>query len=206
MKNTIGKLIDELLTLFKKNYKKPRLWIGLMIVAFCIVLLFPYIDSNFFYFTRIEKRISILERVMELDEAKINSNQVYKDEYQSILQEIEQQSDRSVNSVMNKTTMYINSIVTAGKGQGNSWIKFFTGAIWLLIVTICIPFLNTFKKRNDKILAFILLLIVSILVGWFFSIIPIIFTPIVNYIGVPILQIILVIIIVSKSNKKEKKI
>lgn len=205
MTDTIGKLIDELLTLVKKNYNKPRLWIGLMIVAFCIALLFPYIDSNFFYFSRIEKRISILERVMELDKVKINSNQVYKDEYQSILQEIEQQSERSVNSVMNKTTMYINSIVTAGKRQGNSWIKFFTGAIWFLIVTICIPFMDTFKKRSDKILAFILLLIMSIIVGCFFSIIPIIFAPMVNYIGFPILQIILVIIIVSKSNKKEKK-
>lgn len=205
MKDTIGKLIDELLMVFKKNYKRPRLWIGLGIIAFCIVLLFPYIDSNFFYFSRMEKRISILERAMELDETKINSNQVYRNEYQSILQEIEQQSERSVNSVMNKATMYINSIVTAGKGQGNNWIKFFTGAIWLLIVTICIPFMNTFKKRSDKILAFILLLIISILVGWFFSIIPIIFTPMVNYVGVPVLQIILVIIMVSKSNKKEKK-
>ena len=199
MKDTIGKLIEELLTLFKKNYNRPRLWIGLMITTFCIVLLFPYIDSNFFYFSRIEKRISILERVMELDEAKINSNQVYKDEYQSILQEIEQQSERSVNSVMNKAAMYINSIVPAGKRQGNSWIKFFTGAIWFLIVTICIPFMNTFEKRSDKILAFILLLVMSILVGWVFSIIPIIFTPMVNYIGVPILQILLVIIMVIKS-------
>ena len=201
MKDTVGKLIDELLTLFKKNYKKPELWIGLMIVTFCIVLLFPYIDSNFFYYSRIEKRISILERGMELDETKINSNQVYKDEYQSILQEIKQQSERSVNSVMNKTTIYINSIVTAGKGQGNRWIKFFTGAIWSLIVTICIPFMNTFKKRSDKILAFIIFLIISVLVGWFSSIIPIIFTPMVNYFGVPILQIIFVVLVVRKNNK-----
>ena len=138
---------------------------------------------------------------MELDETKINSNQVYKDEYQSILQEIKQQSERSVNSVMNKTTIYINSIVTAGKGQGNRWIKFFTGAIWSLIVTICIPFMNTFKKRSDKILAFIIFLIISVLVGWFSSIIPIIFTPMVNYFGVPILQIIFVVLVVRKNNK-----
>lgn len=94
VKDIIVKLIDELLSLFKKNYKRPGLWVGLGIIVFCIVLLFPYIDSNFFYFSRMEKRISILERVMELDEAKINSNQVYRNEYQSILQEIEQQSER----------------------------------------------------------------------------------------------------------------
>ena len=67
MKDTFGKIIDELLMLFKRNYKKPRLWIGLGLIVFCMVLLFPYIDSNFFYFSRMEKRINILERAMNLD-------------------------------------------------------------------------------------------------------------------------------------------
>lgn len=203
MKDVIGKLIDELLTLFKKNYKRPRLWIGLFLIAFVIVLVFPYIDSNFFYFSRMEKRISILERVIALDKTKINGNPVYTNEYQSILREIEQQSERSVNSIMNKVTMYIRSISTVGKRQGNSWIKFFTGAIWLLLLTVCIPFMDTFNKRSDKILAFILMLTVAIIVGYFFTAIPIIFTPIVNYVGVPILQIILLVIVAGKSNKKK---
>lgn len=206
MKDTVAKLIDELLLLFKKNYKRPRLWICLGVIAFCIVQLFPYIDSNFFYFSRMERRINILERVVELDQTKINSNPVYRSEYESILQEIEQQSERSVNSVMNKAAKNINSIVIAGKGQGNSWIKFFTGAIWFIFVTVWIPFMNTFNKRSDKILAFILMLMLSIIVGWFFSVVPIIITPIVNYVGVPVLQIVLVVIIVVKSNKKGKKI
>lgn len=202
MGSAIGKLVEELLVVFKKNYKRPSLWICLGIVVFCFALLIPYIDSNFFYFSRMEKRIDILEKVMALDETKINSNQVYMNEYQNILQEIEQQNDRSINSVMNKTSNYINHIVTIGKGQGNSWIKFFTGAIWAIIVTISVPFMDTFKKRSDKFLAFGLMLIISIAMGWFFSIIPIIITPLFNYIGIPVLQIIFVFVIVSKSNKK----
>lgn len=204
MGSAIGKIVEELLAIFKKNYKKPRLWICLGIIVFCVVLLFPYIDSNFFYFSRMEKRIDILKKVMELDETKINSNPAYMNEYQSILQEIEQQSDRSINSVMNKTSNYINHIVAIGKGQGNSWIKFFTGAIWAIIVTIWVPFMNTFKKRSDKFLAFVLMLIISMVMGWFFSIIPIIITPLFNYIGIPVLQIIVVIIVLSKSNNKNK--
>lgn len=203
MKDTFGKIIDELLMLFKRNYKKPRLWIGLGLIVFCMVLLFPYIDSNFFYFSRMEKRINILERAMNLNQARINSNEAYRKEYEAILQEIEQQSERSVNSVVNRATTYINNTVTAGKGQGNSWIKFFTGAIWCLILTICVPFMDTFKKRSDKILGFIIMLVISIIMGWFFSIIPIIVTPMVNYVGIPILQVVIVIILVSKSNKKK---
>ena len=205
MGNAIGKIVDELLAILKNNYKKPRLWICIGVIVFCIVLFFPYIDSNFFYFSRMEKRIDILEKVMALDETKINSKQAYKNEYQNILQEIEQQSDRSINSIMNKTSNYINHIVTTGREQGNSWIKFFTGAVWAIIITICVPFMDTFKKRSEKLLAFVFMLIITLVIGWFFSTIPIIITPLINYVGVPILQIIFVIIIVGKSDKKEKK-
>lgn len=201
MSNTVGKLIEELLEVFKKNYKRPRLWICLGLIIFCFVLLFPYIDSNFLYFSRMEKRISILERVMELDQEKINSNQAYQNEYQSILKEMEQQSERTINSVMNRVSDYINNLMETGKEQGNRGVKFFTGAIWFIIVTVCIPFMNTFKKRSDKMLAFVLMLIISFLAGWIFSIIPIIVTPMFNYIGIPIMQIILLIAIVNKSKK-----
>lgn len=71
--------------LFKKNYNRPRLWICLGLIFFCFGRLLPYIDSNFLYFSRIEKRISVLENVMDLDQEKINSNQAYQNEYQSIL-------------------------------------------------------------------------------------------------------------------------
>lgn len=70
MGNAVGKIIDELLVLFKKNYKRPRLWIALGLIMFCFILLFPYIDSNFLYFSRMEKRIEIFEKVMELDQEK----------------------------------------------------------------------------------------------------------------------------------------
>lgn len=40
-----------------------------------------------------KKRIGILEKVMTLDQEVINSNLAYVNEYESILQEIEQQSE-----------------------------------------------------------------------------------------------------------------
>lgn len=104
MGSAVGKIVEEVLEGFKKNYKRPRMWICIGIIVFCFVLLFPYIDSNFFYFSRIEKRIDILEKVMALDETKINGNQAFMNEYQNILQEIEQQSDRSINSVVDKAS------------------------------------------------------------------------------------------------------
>lgn len=150
-----------------------------------------------------EKRINVLDRVMTLDEEKINSNQAYIDEYQSILQEMEQQRERSINSLMNKFIIQMNYITSMANGEGNRAVKFFSGAFWPLLITVCVPFMNTFKKRSDKLIAFILLLIMSGIIGWIFSMVPVIISPMLNYIGVPLLQIIAVIIIVVKSNKKK---
>lgn len=203
MGEALGKVVEALVDVFKRNYRRPKLWLSVVVVIFVIILLIPYIDSNFFYFTRVEKRIDILEKVMSLDQNMINSNQAYIDEYQSILQEIEQQRDRSLNSLMNKFIYNVNYLFGMGKGEGNRIIKFLTGALWCIIVTICVPFMNTFKKRSEKVLAFIILVVISGIVGGIFSIIPIIISPIVNYVGIPLLQLVIVIIIAIKSNKKK---
>lgn len=133
MGDAIGKIIEELVELFKRNYKRPKLWLSVAIILFIVILLIPYIDSNFFYFSRMEKRISVLDKVMALDQDKINSNQAYIDEYQRILQEMEQQSERSTNSLMNKVIIQMNYITSMGNGGGNRAIKFFTGAFWSLL-------------------------------------------------------------------------
>lgn len=180
MGDAIGKIIEELVELFKRNYKRPKLWLSIAIILFIVVLLIPYIDSNFFYFSRMEKRINILDKIMALDQDTINSSQAYIDEYQRILLEMEQQSERSINSLMNKFINQVNYLTSMANGEGNIAIKFFTGAFWLL-------------------------LIMSGILGWLFSIVPVIISPMVNYIGVPLIQIIVVIIIAVKSSKKKKE-
>ncbi len=200
----ISKLLDELLNIFKKNYKSPRLWLGIFLLIFCFMLLFPYIDSNFLYFSRMEKRINLLKNVMTLDQIQINSNSVYLNEYESILQEMEQQEDKTINSVMNKVYAYVDNIYDEGRSQGNTLLKFLTGAIWCILVTLCVPFMNTFKKMADKILAFIMLIVITVVVGYICVLIPIIYKPMVNYVGIPLLQIILVCAFVRNSNKKNR--
>ena len=186
----------------KRNYKKPKLWFGILGILVFIILIFPYIDSNTFYYTRMEKRISILEHLTQLDETAINSNPVYRQEYESILQEIQLQRERSVNSLATQLFDTVNSSWTTGKNQGNKILKFISGAIWFLIVTICVPFMNTFKKRSDKLVAFIVMIILSTIVGCIFMAIPIIYRAWINYFVIPIAQLVIVIVLVGKKDKK----
>lgn len=39
---------EKIFDLIKENLKNPKLYLGLFIVIIVILLLFPYIDANFF--------------------------------------------------------------------------------------------------------------------------------------------------------------
>lgn len=200
MGNVIGKIVEEIIGIIKRNYRKPKLWITIGLLLLIILLLLPSIDSNFFYYSRMEKRIETLQRVMELDQEKINSNVVFKEEYQSILSEIQQQKDYSINLLTNPLIKFVNDIFVIETDEGNRVVKFITGALWCIVITICIPFMNTFKKKGEKFIAFLMFVLLSIIVGMLFSYVPTIITPYVNYIGVPIIQLILVVVLIVKSS------
>jgi len=199
----LGNILNETLGLFKRNYKRPKLWI--IIIGFCLifVLLIPYIDANFFYYNRMEKRIAILDQVMKLDPNALKGNDVFNREYQSILNEISQNEERSINSVMNKMISLFAGMSRENNMAENRLLKFFTGALWFIILTICIPFMNTFKKKNDKIVAFFAVATLAFIIGLICMNIPIIITPIVNYISIPLLQLTVIIVLAMKSSKKE---
>ncbi|MCI6517687.1 MAG: hypothetical protein MR442_11050 [Lachnospiraceae bacterium] len=200
--DSVARILELIVDFLKRNYKKPKLWFAILGILVFIILIFPYIDSNTFYYTRMEKRISILEHLTQLDETTINSNPVYRQEYESILQEIQLQRERSVNSIATQLFDTVNSSWTTGKDQGNKILKFISGAIWFLIVTICVPFMNTFKKRSDKLVAFIVMIILSTIVGCIFMAIPIIYRSWINYFVIPIAQLVIVIVLVGKKDKK----
>lgn len=200
--DSVARILELIVDFLKRNYKKPKLWFAILGILVFIILIFPYIDSNTFYYTRMEKRISILEHLTQLDETAINSNPVYRQEYESILQEIQLQRERSVNSIATQFFDTVNSSWTTGKDQGNKILKFISGAIWFLIVTICVPFMNTFKKRSDKLVAFIVMIILSTIVGCIFMAIPIIYRSWINYFVIPIAQLVIVIVLVGKKDKK----
>lgn len=200
--DSVARILELIVDFLKRNYKKPKLWFAILGILVFIILIFPYIDSNTFYYTRMEKRISILEHLTQLDETAINSNPVYRQEYESILQEIQLQRERSVNSIATQLFDTVNSSWTTGKNQGNKILKFISGAIWFLIVTICVPFMNTFKKRSDKLVAFIVMIILSTIVGCIFMAIPIIYRSWINYFVIPIAQLVIVIVLVGKKDKK----
>lgn len=191
--------MDLKTTIFSKilNMNKRKLGVIVIIVFVSILILFPFIDTNFFYANRIKSRIDILQKITELDMDKINQDKNLTKEYESIVKEINESDSNYINKVLNNN----KNDHTIG--------KFISGGIlWWLLGIIVLFFYNAFNKEDNKkgknwgtrIAGFILCAIIGGLIGLICSIIPTIFNIWVNYIIIPILVLLLMILLLYKTS------
>jgi len=191
--------MDLKTTIFSKilNMNKRKLGVIVIIVFASILILFPFIDTNFFYANRIKSRIDILQKITELDMDKINQDKNLTKEYESIVKEINESDSNYINKVLNNN----KNDHTIG--------KFISGGIlWWLLGIIVLFFYNAFNKEDNKkgknletrIAGFILCAIIGGLIGLICSIIPTIFNIWVNYIIIPILVLVLMILLLYKTS------
>ena len=110
LSNILGKLINE-----KKGFKIIA-WIFIVLVILAIVL-YPIIDANFLYYSRTNKRI--------------------EDEYNSILNDMNNQSNNYISNIFQKETSKKRNIA-----------KFLAGSWLFILVGIILPF--TKDKNKGK--------------------------------------------------------
>lgn len=184
----MDKAIELIVFWIQKNSKNPKLYVALAVFILVIAIIFPYIDANFFYYSRIEKRVSILQNLSEIDIEKVYQYPALRREYDDILSEIQKQRELS-----------ILGMISSEKTENNIPVfKFLSGGALAWLITLCVPFTNTFEDKKAKILAFLLLALFGGILGGIGYIIPIIFNPWVNYFGYPILQLIILIALIAK--------
>ncbi len=91
--------------------KKAKIfWAVFLTIIVILLVLYPYIDANFLVFSRINKRIDILERVTQLDLDKINKNSALQKEYNSIIGEISTIREKSVGTITTRQDTYNDKI------------------------------------------------------------------------------------------------
>lgn len=189
--------MDIKTTIFNKifNMNKRKLGITIIVLLVVILILFPFIDTNFFYSNRIKNRIDILQKITELDMDKISQDENLLKEYESIVKEINESDNNYINKVLNNN----KNDHTIGKFISG-------GLLWWILGIIMLFFYNIFNKddKNGKnwgtrIAGFILCVIIGGLIGLICSIIPTIFNIWVNYIIIPILVLILMILLLYKT-------
>ena len=100
------------------------------------MIIYPYIDANILYYGRIEKRIDNLQKLVELTEKPLEENEELKEEYVSILNEMETARKKALsNATSSKDSIH------------DKRIKFGAGAGFWYIAALCVLFS---KKKTEK--------------------------------------------------------
>ena len=123
MKELLAKLFEKILN-EKKGFKIIA-WIFIILIIIAIVL-YPIIDANFLYYNRTNKRIEIIQKIVSIDENDVKKDKRIEEEYNSILDDMNNQSNNYINNIFQKETNRGRNIA---KFLASSWIFILVGLI-----------------------------------------------------------------------------
>ena len=119
------KIFDFIKGLATGKYIKA-FWGTIILLIVFLILIFPYIDANFLYYTRIEKRIDNLNSLVEISGKTVYETPSLLSEYNSIIEEIKNAQDKNINSVLKESN----------NGTFDYWVKFISGGFMFALVGI----------------------------------------------------------------------
>lgn len=191
MKELLNKLFEKLIN-EKKGFKIIA-WIFIVIIILAIVL-YPIIDANFLYYTRTNKRIEIIQKIVSIDENEIKKDKRIEEEYNSILDDMNNQSNNYISNIFQKET-----------NKGRNIAKFLAGSWIFILVGMIMPF--TKDKNKGRIFTFnnILAGIFCFAIAGFLGFVCVKIPNIINFgVNIVLYQIILIFLAytISTSGKK----
>ena len=191
---------EKILGWFEKiatGEKRRWFFASLIILLILGIIVFPYIDANFLYYNRIEKRIDNLTSLVSLTNTPLEKNEILYNEYLSILEEMK--------------TARENSLFNAEKTEDSTndrLLKFLGGSVLWLIVAVALLFHKkkgerlTIKHWMNNFVSALFCLIVGGILGCVFTYIPTIGSVKFNFVLSPVVQIIVLWLIMESPKSK----
>ncbi len=191
---------DLLNTVFEKvvNEKKSFKLIAwtFIILMILAIIFYPIIDANFLYYNRTNKRIEIIQKIVSIDEKDIKRDSRIEEEYNSILSDMNTQSNNYISNIFQRET-----------NKGRNISKFISGSWLFIIIGLIMPF--TLDKNKGKrftvnnIMSGILCIAIGGIIGFVCYKIPNIINFVVNMILYQIILIFLAYTIATSSKKAQ---
>ncbi len=182
MLEAVSKLIESLTA-----FSKRRLSVILIILVIFLIL-YPYIYQNFIHIRQIEKKIEVLKKITEIEINQFTDKKI-KDYYRKLLDNLEVDL---VQPVISKKSI--------AHSRSTNIIKLLTGSLVFLVLAVTTPF-ATFDAPHKKPLAIVVFLIISASLGFVGLMLPTFRIKIVNYIGFPLIQLLLLISLLYKKER-----
>lgn len=177
--------------------KRRIFWVFVIVALLIGVIVFPYIDANFLYYDRIEKRIDNLQKLVDLTGEPLRENEDLNKEYLSILNEMETAREKALSNATNsEDTLH------------DRRVKFFAGASLWYIVAVAVLFTKkktekwSFKKVFNNFCSATLCLGIGSGIGWIFTLIPTLGIVEVNAVLTLILEVVVLWLLIEQPKKK----
>lgn len=188
----------ELLAKIIEFIEKITLKRVLIIIALgsIIILCFPLIDYYFYFNIRTISRIDVLDKISSLNLEVIKDNPILMSEYNHVLLEIQEHSKGF--------SFDVRGVINIQTNQSLDLYKFLSGGLWGWLIVALSPLIYK-KKIKDMLIAIIIFALAGSFLGWVSMQMPTFINPIYNYIGFPVLQLIIGIIIGILVSQKKKR-
>lgn len=171
----------------------------------CISLFLPLCfwifesQTNTFFFGYLQNKVDILKELYLMNNDIVTTNSDFNSTYNQILAELNSHEYFSISERISQAFVNIQLLLNKILNSTKFW-KLMSGSLLGLIVTIIfiVEFLQNKKEStSNTIIGGIFFAVIAGTAGIF---IPTIFTPIVNYIGYPAIQILFLLSAASLSN------
>ena len=182
----------EIIKDFLEGLDQRRKRFALIGIGLLVLLSFLIIDywTGWSYYGNLEKKTALLESLHKLSVEGIAQDPGLYPIYQDIVSDL---TDRTTPNISIPSLAFISS---------ETFWKAISGASFWLIFVIA-AFFGTFGKENI-IVGIVGVGFIALFFGIVGALIPTIVNPWVNYIGFPLLQIIVVLFLSRRANKKKR--
>ena len=195
----MGEKIFDFIKDFATGKHSKKFWGLVLLLIICVLLVFPYIDANFLYYNRIEKRIDNLSALVSLSGKVMEQTPELLSEYNSIIEEINNAQTKSLISAMNNSS----------NTNSEYWIKFISGGFLFALVGIIgffqkkkgVKYTFSFFMKNNFLIMVVCIVLAAIL-AFVFSKIPTIGSVWINAVAAPVLKLVIMYLLFLQPKKK----
>jgi hypothetical protein len=185
----VEKIYTIISSFIEKLEIKPK-WLQILIIIVVLLAGFYIYEgiTNQNYYQNIESQVNLLTKLNEVNYSEISTNPDLYPFYQKIIQ----------NLLSTNTQKDLFSWIKSVNVDNVFYIKTLTaGIVWLIMIVVTLFTTKDNVLRKKAIRLFFVIWIISGLLG---AITPTIFSPIINYLIYPIIEILIIFILYKKKS------
>lgn len=163
--------------------------VGALGLAITLLYLFE-LGTGWLYFRNLEKKVALLSQLRSLEEKGIAQSPVLRPIF-----------EQAASDLAARGTSPASWPTLGFTGSTALWKGLSGASLWILFALLGLG--GTFGK-DSRLAAFLVLGIVAIVLGVIGSILPTVYNPWVNYISFPLLQLVLLIVISGRAQRRKR--